>query len=68
MIIFNILERKTVRMLIFYNTCMCLTAMLYCFDDTSSACTRLLGTDLINFESTIHCVNLCNKTVLSVEN
>ena len=67
---FNILERRTVRMLNFYNTCMCLTAMLYCYDDTNSAYSRLLHTDLNSFESMIHCVNLCNKTtvVLSVEN
>ena len=25
-------------MLNFYNTCMCLTAMLYCLDDTNSVC------------------------------
>ena len=63
-------------MLNFYNTCMCLTAMLYCFDDTNSACTRFLDTALISFdtalisfESMIHRVNVCNKTtvVLSVE-
>ena len=68
-IIFNILERRTVIMLNFYNTCMCLTAMLYCFDDTNSACTRFLDTALISFESMIHRVNVCNKTtvVLSVE-
>ena len=68
-IIFNTLERITFIMLNFYNTCMCLTAMLYCFDDTNSACTRFLDTALISFESTIHRVNVCNKTtvVLSVE-
>ena len=60
-IIFNILERRTVIMLNFYNTCMCLTAMLYCFDDTNSACTRFLDTALLSFESMIHRVNVCNK-------
>ena len=56
-------------MLNFYNTCMCLKAMLYCFDDTNSACTRFLDTALISFENMIHRVNVCNKTtvVLSVE-
>ena len=68
-IIFNILERRTVIVLNFYNTCMRLTAMLYCFDDTNSACTRFLDTALISLDSTIHRNNVWNKTtvVLSVE-